>query len=55
MLGCELAWSCAGLMQATTAAVCPLAWWSCHAQKTPFHAGPPGPLALVGVLQKEVK
>lgn len=48
MLGCELAWTCAGLMQAATAAE------SCHAQKIPFHSGPPGPLAPVGVLQKEV-
>lgn len=54
MLGYELAWTCAGLMQAATAAVCPQAWLSCHAQKIPFHSGPPGPLTPVDVLQKKV-
>lgn len=46
MLECWLAWSCAGLVQTTTASESLWVHWSCHIQKTLLPSSPPQPLAL---------
>lgn len=49
-LGCWLDWSCAGLVQAATAALKSRVQWSCHAQKLLFFPSPPWPLAFTTFL-----
>lgn len=50
MLKCWLAWSCAGLVQTTTAAESLWVHWSCHIQKTLLPSSPPQPLYLTSLL-----